>query len=124
MDKIFVYGTLLEGCRNWDRFLAPLEGQAAFARGIALHMGPGYPYARWTGLNTDITLGEIFWVNPKQLRLIDRLENIAGGHYHRFAVQTSMGRAWAYFAGDKVPIGPQIPSGDWLAAGGVHIKEN
>lgn len=114
MNRVFVYGTLLTGAPNWGRYLAPKEGVPAFVRGMQLWDGPGFPYATYSGRNTDVVLGEVFNLDDGELAALDRLEGHPH-HYWRVSVQTSTGRAWTYIrAGNRVTDWPEIPHGDWL----------
>ncbi|MGW8888037.1 gamma-glutamylcyclotransferase family protein [Streptomyces sp. NPDC055749] len=126
----FVYGTLLPGQRNHDRFL---DGRTAGERpallpGALLYEGPGYPYAI-EGHGT--VHGALVTAAPgaygELLGLLDELEGYLGpGHprnlYERVArdvrVEGTTTAAWVYLAGAAVTRslrtgGTPIPGGNW-----------
>ncbi|MFF5896080.1 gamma-glutamylcyclotransferase family protein [Streptomyces argenteolus] len=133
----FVYGTLLPGERNHDRFLRgrTRAEQPAVLPGALLYEGPGYPYAV-EGHGT--VHGSLVTADPSAyaelLGLLDDLEQYLGpGHprnlYERMARPALLGqavsgtavpvRAWVYLAAGAVARslrtgGTLVPGGNWL----------
>lgn len=119
--RIFVYGTLLRGQVN-HRLLAGATylGPHRTAPRFALYNLGAYPgLARGGG--TAVT-GEVYRVDGRTLRRIDRLEECPR-LYRRRLLPTPYGRAWVYLwrgpgAGPAAEPAPArrhrpIPSGDW-----------
>lgn len=135
----FVYGTLLPGEPNHDRFLRGRTGaeRPAVLPGALLYEGPGYPYAV-EGHGT--VHGALVTADPatyaELLSLLDDLEQYVGpGHprnlYERVARPalplpdpgapgtTGPVRAWVYLAAGAVARslrtgGTPVPGGNWL----------
>ena len=110
---IFVYGTLLKGQRNYDRYLAPAEPCAeAMLNGYRMFdIGSCPGIARGKGT----VKGEIYRVTPEQLAAIDRLES-EGELYVKTAVQAQIDgecfvSAYAYLYNRSVERLPEIPIG-------------
>jgi gamma-glutamylaminecyclotransferase len=109
--KVFVYGSLkrgfynhqlLQGCRMWK----------AKAKGIDLHRGTAFPYAK---RGQHVTHGELYEVDSEVLQHLDRLE----GHPHfymREQTEIMVGNkrvdAWIYLCPDAARH-PLIESGTW-----------
>ncbi|MFE9723402.1 gamma-glutamylcyclotransferase family protein [Streptomyces sp. NPDC005794] len=138
----FVYGTLLPGEPNHDRFLRGRthEEQPAVLPGALLYEGPGYPYA----IDGHGTVhGALVTAAPgaytELLGLLDDLEQYLGpGHprnlYERVTRRAVPGplpdtpggrsgepvHAWVYLAATAVTRslrtgGTPVPGGDWLS---------
>jgi gamma-glutamylcyclotransferase (GGCT)/AIG2-like uncharacterized protein YtfP len=140
----FVYGTLLPGEHNHDRFLCgrTCEEQPAVLPGALLYEGPGYPYAV-EGHGT--VHGSLVTAEPgayvELLGLLDDLEQYLGPDHPRNlyervarralpvpgAPDAGAGapgtaepvRAWVYLAATAVArslrtCGTPVPGGDWL----------
>ncbi|MGW0783423.1 gamma-glutamylcyclotransferase family protein [Streptomyces sp. NPDC002913] len=138
----FVYGTLLPGEHNHDRFLRgrTREERPAVLPDALLYEGPGYPYAV-EGHGT--VHGSLVTAEPgayaELLGLLDDLEQYLGPDhprnlYERVArpvlpVRAAPGagagtpepvRAWVYLAATAVARslrtgGTPVPGGDWLS---------
>ncbi|MFC9246365.1 gamma-glutamylcyclotransferase family protein [Streptomyces sp. NPDC057136] len=135
----FVYGTLLPGQRNHDRFLRgrTAEERPALLPGALLYEGPGYPYAI-EGHGT--VHGSLVVPAPgaygELLGLLDQLEGyVAPGHprnlYERVArevqVEAATTAAWVYLAGAAVTrslraSGTPLPGGNWLSPTGLTLR--
>lgn len=120
MEKVFVYGTLLNGEYNNQRCLQNAESRLigeATVQGFDLHdLGP-FP-AVWYSDNVETEIvGEVWEVSPEVFARLDRLEGYPH-FYDRVQVQTKQGIAWIYINEDakKNPI---IPSGSWRQ----HLQE-
>lgn len=75
-NNVFVYGTLKKGYGNHERILNGLIGYKATAPDIALHDGPGFPFAV---RNADaVAIGELYIVDDNQLNAMDALEGHPG----------------------------------------------
>jgi len=130
---VFVYGTLKRGQTAHDRFLAGriLAAEPATLPGIALHAGPGFPFATEDAVAAGVVaVGELVHVDPAQaeevLADLDWWEEVdhlhpGSGLYIRVvrAARTTDGRrvpAWVYLAGPTVRLDPatRLPSGEWI----------
>lgn len=126
----FVYGTLRTGGRNHAAHLSGrcTEVRTGLLEGVALHAGPGYPYAV-PDLDRSV-IGELITVRselyPQVLAELDRLEGClpdGTGYYVRremtvLADDRRPVPAWVYLAGPTVEAALHrhpalIPSGDW-----------
>jgi gamma-glutamylcyclotransferase (GGCT)/AIG2-like uncharacterized protein YtfP len=124
--RVFVYGTLREGGRNF-RLLAHCPRLAGPVRlpGYAMYYNGGqpypYPFAVATGRPTDYLVGEVYAVEPATLAQLDDLEGLAEGIYvraHAPAVE-----AFIYLKANAEGLAglPKIAHGDWLwALGGTE----
>ncbi|MEU9357304.1 gamma-glutamylcyclotransferase family protein [Streptomyces sp. NPDC048301] len=136
----FVYGTLLPGEHNHDRFLKgrTSEERPAVLPDALLYEGPGYPYATGgDGTVRGALVTAAPGAYPELLALLDGLEQYLGpGHprnlYERVArpalpmspdsaLTGPAGpvRAWVYLAAPAIVRslaagGTRIPTGDWL----------
>lgn len=125
VDKVFVYGSLMEGFWNHTRVL---EGKVEFLgrgeiRGSLFHLREGYP-ALLEG--EDKVVGEVSGpVDEDLLRHLDYLEGYKEGRkdnlYNRKAVPVRMAdgssvECWIYLYGDAEYArgrGTYLPDGDW-----------
>ena len=114
-EIVFVYGTLKEGCSNHYLLEHSSFINNAGLNGVMMVNLGHYPALLLKG-NT-LAQGEVYEVDEKTLRSLDRLE----GHpiyYERKKVELTTGQwAWVYFL--NVPEGksnkyPEITSGIWL----------
>lgn len=72
--RVFVYGTLMKGQYNHDRYL---RGQKYLGRAV-LHGYAMYSLGSYPGIVSEEgekVLGEVYEVNEKTLRRLDRLED-------------------------------------------------
>lgn len=134
MPALFVYGTLRPGCHSY-RLLeqVTVREEIAYADGLALYEGPGFPYAspladaRVTGVLCTIPAAD--WSTT--LTFLDALEGYdpareTTSHYlrRRRQVSTVAGltdsgtrtEAWIYLAGPRIDLSGyrRIRGGDWL----------
>ncbi|WP_052573039.1 gamma-glutamylcyclotransferase family protein [Haloferula sp. BvORR071] len=125
-ELVFVYGTLRRGGSNGFRMNgAKFVGPAHVAGKLyTISWYPGLVRDRGTGLVT----GEVYGVDPEQLRALDEFEGLAAGEiegseYRRTQVECVVetadgGRAemvWAYVWKGEVDESKEVPGGDWLA---------
>ncbi|MFJ8856901.1 gamma-glutamylcyclotransferase family protein [Streptomyces sp. NPDC102451] len=129
----FVYGTLLPGEPNHDRFLRgrTSEERPATLPGALLYEGPGYPYAvEGHGTVHGALVTAAPGAYPELLGLLDDLEQFLGPDhpgnlYERVARRAVPGagepvRAWVYLAATAVTLslragGTPVPGGDWFS---------
>lgn len=85
---IFVYGTLLSGFRNHDHYLrgkVPVATAKIHAKMLSLGAFPGIYDLDETGLTV---VGEIYLINDRELRAIDRLE----GYHENYPLENLYNR--------------------------------
>lgn len=136
MTPVFVYGTLRPGESNYVLLEGVTDREiTAYAYGLQLHEGPGFPYA--TSGGAGYVIGTLCFLRRGIDQLVmQRLDTLEGfdpkhpdrGHYVRRqtpvtyrdpaaggSVRTES--AWVYLAGPSVDLSskPLIPSGDWIA---------
>lgn len=115
---VFVYGTLRPGDVRWH-VLEPFTldgGIRDSVSGELFDTGLDYPAAVFGPAGT--ILGQTFALleatHDRAIAVLDEVEDVVGGEYHRVAVRTHLGLdAWAYSYGAGLDLTP-IPSGDWL----------
>ncbi len=85
MNTLFVYGTLMTGKVNYQRFL---EGQeflgSAILNGYALYNLGWYPGAIKSDNCEDKVKGEVFRIDDNALRQLDYLEDNGGLYIRKF----------------------------------------
>lgn len=111
MHYIFVYG-MLKTDQPSHHLLDNRPAKPAVAPHIALHKGPGYPYAtRGRGR----TYGEVYQVNDSLLRKLDKFEGVPH-EYYREQTPVIVGNrkimAWIYLSSRACRY-PPILSGWW-----------
>jgi gamma-glutamylcyclotransferase (GGCT)/AIG2-like uncharacterized protein YtfP len=122
-ELVFVYGTLRRGGSNAFR----MDG-AEFV-GPATVAGALYRISWYPGLvpgGVDRVSGEVYRVDPEQLRALDEFEGLAAGEiegseYRRVKVVADAGggealEVWVYEWKGAFNEDERILSGDWLAA--------
>ncbi|MFE9806016.1 gamma-glutamylcyclotransferase family protein [Streptomyces sp. NPDC005548] len=130
----FVYGTLRPGERNHDLFLLGRTRSEEPARmtGLALHPGPGYPYAveEPGGTVTGDLVTALPGAYEELLAELDALEEYAPGDPHNLYERVTRDvvladgtavPAWVYIAAPGVAArlragGRPIGSGEWHGA--------
>lgn len=128
IDKLFVYGTLLQGeRRNYH-----LDGcsliQSLEIPGKLYDTGRGYPAALFDGDSKDTVTGEIYAICgdvDKKLRELDEIESTKIGLYKRKSTYNGH-HFYVYETGEllKNHIGAEnrIISGNWRRHGSVALK--
>ncbi|ADI14509.1 gamma-glutamylcyclotransferase family protein [Truepera radiovictrix] len=122
MDKLFVYGTLKPGGRNFHLARGVVRAEPAFVDGfVLLHFHPeGYPaMVRGAGrvYGALLTFADL----DAALPVLDRLEglDLEPPEYARVevSVQPSGQRAWTYLYVNETRLAAPgvvpVPSGDW-----------
>jgi gamma-glutamylcyclotransferase (GGCT)/AIG2-like uncharacterized protein YtfP len=115
---VFVYGTLRPGDVRWP-VLEPFtvdEGMTDSVSGELFDTGLDYPAAVFgpSGTIRGHTFALLEASLDRALAVLDEVEDVVGGEYHRVMVRTHRGLdAWAYAYGAGLELVP-IPSGDWL----------
>ena len=131
--QVFVYGTLRQGCFNYDRILKGRTAaeEPAWITGVTLYDAGGFPFAVMDPSKPgNVVVGELMTIDlaehPHVLRDLDELEGFdpqdPSGPYQRaeVTVQTNAGpvKAWIYQAGADVEqeftAADAIPGGDWV----------
>jgi gamma-glutamylcyclotransferase (GGCT)/AIG2-like uncharacterized protein YtfP len=100
-ERIFVYGTLLEGCGNHQYYLRDakkLGEHITDSQFTMLHLG-GFPGV--IGIGNTAIRGEVYEITENEFRDIDGLEgynpnNPSYGLYDRTQIKTPWGNAWIY----------------------------
>lgn len=121
-EKIFVYGTLLEGQGNHRAFLSNARKFGEYTTEpefTMLHLG-GFPGVVPEG--ETAVIGEVYEVTEEEFRHVDSLEgynerNPKSGLYNRMQISTPFGLAWMYTINDRYSNDSQtniIKSGSWL----------
>lgn len=114
--KVFVYGTLKTGERNWHKYFAPVKGKPAKVRGHRLHeREDGVAVMVPTGLARDIIHGEIFDLDRTLLRSLDFHEGIGSGVYDRRKVTTLDEEECYAYVNPRLGYLPPIKGGRWSA---------
>jgi gamma-glutamylcyclotransferase (GGCT)/AIG2-like uncharacterized protein YtfP len=115
---VFVYGTLRPGDVRWP-VLQPFTldgGTPDSVSGELFDTGLDYPAAVFGPHGTihGQTFALIEATLERAIAVLDEVEDVVGGEYHRVSVRTGRGvEAWAYAYGAGLDLTP-IPSGDWL----------
>ena len=116
---VFVYGTLRPGDVRWH-VLEPFTidgGMPDSVSGELFDTGLDYPAAVFGpgGKILGRTFALLEATLERAIAVLDEVEDVVGGEYHRVTVRTHLGlEAWAYAYGAGLELTP-IPSGDWLA---------
>jgi gamma-glutamylcyclotransferase (GGCT)/AIG2-like uncharacterized protein YtfP len=130
---VFVYGSLLDGFRNWELYVKPYPHQAlpAEVKGRLYHLPTGYPGLLLEG--EKAVKGEVLLFSPevydKALRGLDELETFFGpgdprNEYERVEVTARLAatgeerRVYAYRYVDEAYVkrtGIFLDDGDWRA---------
>ncbi|MEY6432676.1 gamma-glutamylcyclotransferase family protein [Thioalkalicoccus limnaeus] len=110
--RVFVYGTLRRGQVNHRRLSGhPLLGEHRTDPCFSLYDLGAYPGLVRGGATP--VCGEIYLVNARTLRYLDRLEDYPR-LYSRILIPSPWGQSWVYCYRGMVRHRPLIPSGDWL----------
>lgn len=109
--KVFVYGTLKKGFCN-NKLLDGFSCKRAIARGIDLHNGPGFPYAK---RGNGEVIGELYEVDTQTMKRLDRLEgcpNLYQREKTEVIVNSQKVEAWIYLSQNATHF-EKIESGVW-----------
>ena len=118
MQHLFVYGTLRPGDVRWP-ILRPFTldgGLPDSVSGRLFDTGLDYPAAVFGPHGTihGQTFALVEATLERAIAVLDEVEDVVGGEYHRVSVRTRRGvDAWAYAYGEGLDLTP-IPCGDWL----------
>lgn len=126
MIRVFVYGTLLPGYRNYERFIAPylITSEPATARGDLYHLPEGYPgvvEGAGTVQGRVLMLPEQVLASLDDLEAYDPAASPEENEYQRKEVPVTLENgstlsAWMYFMTAKrvrSMKGIRIESGGW-----------
>lgn len=125
MNYIFVYGSLMQNFRNYNKYLIGMSEfiDTGYLEGELYHLPQGYP-ALISG--KGIVRGEIFKI--KNVAVIDTLDILEGylpgsfsNYYNRESKKVKLSKGgeincWVYIYADEVYVkkhGTRIPDGDW-----------
>ncbi len=111
MNRVFVYGTLKRGQRNY-RFMrgSRFVGLHRTERVYSMFEFEGYP-AVCVGGSHAVT-GEVYQVDDHQFRRIDDLEWYPH-FYQRIEIPTRWGDAWMYIVRAELCVGKRLMRGTW-----------
>jgi len=128
--RVFVYGTLLPGCRNHERWAAPhlISCEPARARGELYHLPAGYPAVVEGGgwvRGCLLELPDHVLADLDELEAFDPSAPMEENEYYRREITATLSNgsacpAWIYFmTPERVQAmrGARIPSGNWPGAG-------
>lgn len=110
-QKVFVYGTLLEGEPN-NYLLASSEKLGdAEVTGLEMYSLGAFPACVQSEYIEDVVHGEVWEVTELTLTRLDRLEGYPD-FYNRIEVATPFGIAWVYVC-EEARGRNRIKSGNW-----------
>lgn len=117
-NTVFVYGTLKKGFGNHNYLLGHLEPLAEDKlAGHKMYSLGGFPAIVESDNEEDVVYGELYEVNPAELRRLDGLEGYRDGYagfYDRKTVTTVGGvEALVYFMHEVGENRPLVESGVW-----------
>ena len=119
MTKVFVYGSLREGCKAHDLLAKAKKIADARLLGYDLYRVAWYPGIKLNPDNKDGVVGEIYEVDKNTLDMLDCYEGVAEGLFVRQEVE-AVGPAgflntqvYAYNRSTDFKFCERIPSGDW-----------
>lgn len=111
MNRVFVYGTLKRGQRNFHyleeaQFVGEFTTEAAYS----IYLIDDYPAVCLDG--GQAVQGEVYLVDDVQLRSLDRLEWYPE-YYQRIEIETDYGLAWIYIVKYELCHGRPLLPGSW-----------
>ena len=109
-NRVFVYGTLKRGQRNF-RYLQAAEFVGSFSTEsiFSMYAFDNYPAVCEQGLHA--IHGEVYHVSDAQFRLLDELERYPG-YYQRILIGTYYGDAWMYTVKAELCQGKELIPGN------------
>jgi gamma-glutamylcyclotransferase (GGCT)/AIG2-like uncharacterized protein YtfP len=114
MIRVFVYGTLKQGQRNWHylRDAEFVDRHVTHSR-YAMFEFDDYPAVCQDGSHS--IHGEIYWVSQQQFYQLDELEQYPD-FYQRIEIPTAHGNAWMYIVSRELCHGRKALDGHWPPA--------
>jgi gamma-glutamylaminecyclotransferase len=112
MNKVFVYGTLKRGQRNY-RFLQAAEFVGTFSTDAIFSMYAFDDYPAVCEQGRHAIQGEIYHVSNPQFRVLDELERYPD-FYQRIVIPTHYGDAWMYIVKAELCEGKEMVPCNWL----------
>ena len=111
MNRVFVYGTLKRGQRNYH-FLrnANFIGEFVTLNKFSMYEFDDYPAVCQHG--KDSIEGEVYEVTDYQFRRLDELEWYPD-FYQRIEIATTFGDAWMYVVRAELCVGRKLIPGNW-----------
>ncbi|MDH3448738.1 MAG: gamma-glutamylcyclotransferase [Gammaproteobacteria bacterium] len=111
MNRVFVYGTLKRGQRNY-RFMRGAEymGDHRTEKLYSMYEFDDYPAVCLRGCHA--IRGEVYRVSDRQFRLLDDLEWYPH-YYQRIEIPTTWGDAWMYIVEFELCHGRRQIPGSW-----------
>ena len=111
MNRVFVYGTLKRGQRNFP-FLQAAEFVGTFSTESIFSMVAFGDYPAVCEQGRHAIDGEIYHVSDTQFRLLDELERYPD-LYQRIVIPTHYGDAWMYIVKEDLCLGKELLPGNW-----------
>lgn len=110
-NRVFVYGTLKRGQRNFHylqaaEFLGTFSTESIFS----MYVFDDYPAVCERGRHA--IHGEVYHVNDTQFGLLDELEWYPD-YYQRIEIPTHYGDAWMYIVEAELCQGKELIRGSW-----------
>ncbi len=128
IDKLFVYGTLLQGERRNHHLDGCYLIQSAEIPGRLYDTGRGYPAALFDGNSKETVMGEIYAISGdvgKKLRELDEIEGTEIGLYTRKSIYNGH-HFYVYETGELlksfIRSENRINCGNWRRHGSVALK--
>ena len=111
MNRVFVYGTLKRGQRNYHLMRgAEFVGRHTTAKTYSMYEFEDYPAVCLRGRHA--IKGEVYHVSHRQFRLLDELEWYPQ-FYQRIEIPTAYGDAWMYVVKFELCPGKRQIPGTW-----------
>lgn len=110
MNKVYVYGSLRQGCGNYDHYLTKSEYLGSTQLEGFEMVSLGYFPAIYHGVGSVVV--EAYMVDDLTFEQLDGLE----GHpnwYVREEVETSLGKGWVYVLESERTNPEKVEGGDW-----------
>ena len=111
MNRVFVYGTLKRGQRNF----AFLRGSKFYGRHVTESIYSMYEFENYPAVCRDgihSISGEVYGVSDRRFRTLDVLEWYPR-MYQRIEIPTAWGKAWMYVVKSELCHGRTLLDGTW-----------
>jgi len=112
---LFVYGTLKKGCKNHKILINPESAAEFYGEGKI--RGSMYDLGDYPAIILDDTawiMGEIYRITEREIRILDRFEEVPGLYQRSIIRVNDLIEAWVYhMQPEQVENRPQIKNGCW-----------